>query len=77
MSEVLCVRIPKRLKEEMEKLRDTVDWRREIVEFIEQRVRYYRRLKALREIEKTLEKHPTIPRGSAARGIREDRDGSD
>ena len=74
MSEVLSLRIPRRLKEEMEKLRGIVDWRREIIELLEQRVRYYRRLQALREIEEILERHPVLPRGSAARSVREDRD---
>lgn len=74
MSEVLSIRIPRRLKEEMEELRDIVDWRREILGFLEERVRYYRRLRALREAEEVLSRHPVLPRGAGWRSVREDRD---
>ncbi len=74
MSVVLSIRIPRRLKEEMDRLKDYVDWRREITGFIEERIRYYKRQLVLREIHGILEKHPTLPRGSAVRSVREDRD---
>jgi hypothetical protein len=45
MSTVYSFRIPRRLKEEMDKLRDVVDWRKEIVAFIEERVKMYKRQK--------------------------------
>jgi hypothetical protein len=73
MSVVFSVRIPRKLKEEMEKLKD-VDWRSEIVAFIEERVRMYKRMKALQEINRMLEELPETPRGMAGRIVREDRD---
>ncbi len=74
MSVVLSIRIPKKLKEEMDELKDLVDWPKEIREFLEKRVQRYRRMKVLREIDKELEKLPPTPRGLAARLVREDRE---
>ena len=74
MSVVFSIRIPRKLKEEMEKLKDLVDWRSEIVAFIEERVRMYKRMKALQEINRMLEELPETPRGLAERVVREDRD---
>jgi hypothetical protein len=51
-----------------------VDWKREIVGFLWERVKYYEKLRALREIEKILSKHPELPRGTASKLVREDRD---
>jgi len=53
-----------------------VDWRSEVIAFIEERVRTYRRLKALRRVDEVLEKLPETPRGLASRLVREDRDSS-
>ena len=74
MSEVLSIRIPKRLKRELEELRGVVDWRKEIIEFLEKRVEMYRRARFFEEAHRILEKHPTIPEGYATRSVREDRD---
>ncbi len=74
MSEVLSIRIPKSLKREIERLKDLVNWKEEIIMFLKERVDYYSRLKALMEIHKVLETHPVLPRGSAVRSVREDRD---
>ncbi len=74
MSEVLSIRVPRELKRRMMALKGLVDWRREIIEFLEERVRYYERLLALREAEELLRGHPILPRGTAVRMVREDRD---
>ncbi|BES81746.1 hypothetical protein PABY_13130 [Pyrodictium abyssi] len=76
VSEVLSIRVPRELKKRLEALKDTVDWRSEIVRFLEERVEYYERLKAIREIEEMMKNHPELPRGFAARSVREDRDSS-
>ena len=49
-----------------------MDWRSEIVRFLEERVEYYERLKAIREIEEMMKNHPELPRGFAAGSVRED-----
>lgn len=72
MSAVLSIRIPKSLKERMRKL--DVDWRAEIVAFLEQRVRYYEKLKALQEVREILRRHAEVEEGTAAVFVREDRD---
>lgn len=74
MSTVLSIRVPRRLKEEMDRLRSLVDWREEIVRFLEERVKYYKRRLVLEEIRRELERHPLLPRGAAVRSVREDRD---
>jgi cell fate (sporulation/competence/biofilm development) regulator YlbF (YheA/YmcA/DUF963 family) len=74
MSVVFSIRIPRKLKEEMEELKDLIDWRSEIIAFIEERVRMYKRMKALQEITRMLEELPETPRGTAGRIVREDRD---
>ncbi len=43
LSTVLSIRIPRRLKEEMDKLKDKVNWKKEIIRFIEERINYYKR----------------------------------
>jgi len=74
VSEVLSIRVPRELKRRLEALRDMVDWRSEIVKFLEERVEYYEKLKAIREIEELMKSHPELPRGLAAGSVREDRD---
>jgi len=71
---VLSIRIPKKLKEEMDKLKDVVDWSSEIRAFIEEKVRTYKRIKVLEEVDRILEQLPETPRGLADRLVREDRE---
>ncbi|RLF17677.1 MAG: CopG family transcriptional regulator [Thermoprotei archaeon] len=73
MSEVLSIRIPRELKRRIDKLKGFVDWKNEIIRFLEDRVRYYERVKIIKEVHKLLEAHPTFPRGSVVKAVREDR----
>jgi len=74
LSEVLSIRIPRELKKRIDKLKSFVDWKKEIIKFLEDRVRYYERMKIVKEIHKLLETHPTFPKGSVVKAVREDRD---
>lgn len=74
MSEVLSIRIPRRLKREIEELKDIMNLKEEIIEFLEKRVKMYKKMKILKEAHKILEKHPIIPAGTAVKIVREDRD---
>jgi len=74
MSAVLSIRIPKKLKEEMDKLKDIVDWPKEIRAFIEKKIRVYKRIKVLNEIDRLLEELPPTPKGLATKLVREDRE---
>jgi len=74
LSTVISVRIPRKLKEKMDKLKDLVNWSEEIRKFLEKRVEELHRRKVLEEIRKVLEKIPESPKGTAAKYVREDRD---
>ena len=74
MSVVISIRLPKKLKEKMDSLRDKVNWSDEIRRFLEKRVMEYHRKKVIEEIHKTIEKFPESKVGTATRYVREDRD---
>lgn len=70
--EVISFRIPKELKE---RIRDVdLNWSEEVRRFIEERMREYKRERALREIDALLKDVPSPERGTASRYVREDRD---
>ncbi|MEN2974969.1 MAG: CopG family transcriptional regulator [Candidatus Caldarchaeales archaeon] len=71
---VVSFRIPRELKEKMDRLRKHVNWSEEIRRFIEQRVNVYERLKAIEELENLILGLPESPRGTASAYVREDRD---
>jgi post-segregation antitoxin (ccd killing protein) len=68
---VLSIRIPKELKERMERYK--IDWKRVITEAIEEKLRQLEAEEALRELDKLNEGIPPAPTPSW-RLIREDRD---
>ena len=74
MSVVISVRVPRRLKEEMDRLSSYVNWSEEIRRFLEERVRELRRKHVLEEARRVIERLPEAPRGTAAGYVREDRD---
>ncbi|MEL9990503.1 MAG: CopG family transcriptional regulator [Thermoproteus sp.] len=76
MSVVISIRVPKRLKEEMDKLRDKVNWSEEIRRYIERVIKEYERMRAVEEVERELAAITPVPKGTAAAYVREDRDSS-
>ena len=74
MSAVISVRIPRKLKEEMDRLRDVVNWSEEIRRFIESRVEEIKRARVLEEVRRVIEELPEVPRGTVVSYVREDRD---
>ena len=74
MSVVISVRVPRRLKEEMDKLSGYVNWSEEIRKFLEERVKELRRKRVLEEARKVIESLPELPPGTATGYVREDRD---
>ncbi len=74
MSEVLSIRIPRELKKKMEELKNFVDWKQEIIKFLEERVKYYEKQRILKEVNEIIERHPRLPKGTAIELVREDRD---
>ncbi len=73
-TEVVSFRIPRELRERMREV--DVNWSEEIRRFIEAKVREHARKRALEEIDSMLEGLPAAERGTAARYVREDREGS-
>lgn len=71
-STVIGVRIPRRLKEELEKL--GIDYAKEIKCFLEKRVREEKAKRLIREINEFMGKIKPIGENLSARMIREDRD---
>ncbi len=74
MSVVISVRIPRKLKEQMDMLREYVNWSEEIRRFLEKRVEEARRMKVLGEVRRVIENLPEVPRGTITSYVREDRD---
>ena len=74
MSVVISFRIPKKLKERMDALRDRVNWSEEVRRFIEERVRVLEQVKAIEELEEVIRSLPKVPRGTTIKYVREDRD---
>lgn len=74
MSVVISVRIPRKLKEEMDKLRDVVNWNEEIRRFLESRVEELRRIEVLKEVRRVIKQLPEVPRGTVTSYLRKDRD---
>jgi len=74
MSVVISVRIPRKLKEEMDALRKYVNWSEEIRRFLEKRVKEARKIIVLKEVRNVIEKLPEVPRGTITSYVREDRD---
>jgi len=73
MQEVLSIRIPKELKEKMRKY--NVDWKRVVIESIEEKIKQLETEKLLKEIEEMNEKLE-VSKIPAWKLIREDRDAS-
>ncbi len=72
MSVVIGVRIPKKLKEELERL--GIDYANEVREFLEKRVREEKARRLLQKIEEFRKGIQIIERNLAAELIREDRE---
>jgi len=71
---VVSVRVPRELKEKMQKYRDKINWSEEIRRFIENKILEAERENTLSRLEELIKQLPTVPRGTAARYVREDRD---
>jgi predicted transcriptional regulator len=60
---VVCIRIPRELKERMDRLRDVISWSEEI----------RKQERALREFEEIIRTIPKLPPEEAVKLVREDR----
>jgi hypothetical protein len=73
---VVSVKVSPRVKKEMERLKDEVEWPSEIRKFIEDRLERARREESIRRVNQVLRTMPEVQRGTAAKLVRESRDGS-
>jgi hypothetical protein len=71
---VVSVKVEEEMKRGMEKFRDEIDWPDEIRTFIGGKIAQAQREASLKAIESMFEGVPTLPRGTAGRLVREDRD---
>jgi hypothetical protein len=71
---VVSVKVPRQVKEEMEKTKDSVKWADEIRSFIIGKLKEERRRKGIEEAEKVLSGIRVLPAKTAAQLVREDRD---
>ncbi|RLF04931.1 MAG: CopG family transcriptional regulator [Thermoprotei archaeon] len=74
MSLTISFRIPRELKRKMDSLRGKVNWSEELRKFLEQKIRELEQDEAIEELEALIKRIPTIPEGTAAKYVREDRD---
>lgn len=71
---VVSVKVPPQLFEEVRRSKDEIDWPEEIRTFIQKRAQRWRAEKALSRLERKMASYPALPRGTAAKLIREERD---
>lgn len=71
---VVSVKVPPRVKEDMQKLKDSVQWSEEIRNFIIDKLEEEKRKEGIRKAEEVLGKVRRLPRGSTVGLVREDRD---
>ncbi len=71
-SAVMSVRIPPELKREMKKY--NINWSEEIRAFIRKRIEEEEKKQALQEVIELVESLPGVPKGTAKKLVREDRD---
>jgi len=71
-SAVVSVRVPPELRREMKKY--DINWSEEIREFIKKRIEEEEKKRALQEVIEIVESLPGVPKGTAKKLVREDRD---
>ncbi len=73
LSVVISIRVPKELKEKMDRFRN-VNWSEEIRRFIEEKIAQYEAEELLEKIREHLKDVPELPRGTVTRWLRSDRE---
>ncbi len=74
MSVVVSVKVPRKVKEEMDKMKSSVNWPEEIRNYILDKLEREKRIENTSKVEEMLQGIRRLPKGSTARLIREDRD---
>ena len=71
---VVRVKVSPKVKREMKELKENVEWPSEIRKFIENRLEQAKREESIRKAERILKDMRQVPRGTAAKLVRESRD---
>ena len=71
---VFSIRIPPKIKNEMDKLKGEINWSKEIREFIKSKIEEHKKRKVLQEAIAYIQTLPEAPKGTAQKLVREDRD---
>ena len=71
---VVSVKVPPKVKQDMQRMKDTVKWSEEIRNFILEKLEEERRRKNIQNAEEVLRKVRKLPKGSSVEFVREDRD---
>ena len=74
MGKVISIRVPEGLKREMDRLRNKVNWSKEIREFIKRRIEEYKKREIVNELIEYIKTLPEAPKGVAQELVRESRD---
>ena len=74
MGSIISIRVPPELKREIDRLRDEINWSKEIREFIKKKIEEHKKRKVIREVVRYIEKLPEAPKGSIQKLMRGDRD---
>jgi hypothetical protein len=71
---IVSINVSPKTKKEMKQVSRKVEWPSEIRLFIEKRLERAKREEGLERVEQILKKMPSVPKGTAAKLVREDRD---
>ena len=71
---VVSVKVPPKVKQDMQRVKDSVKWPEEIRNFILEKLEEERRKENIENAEEVLRKVRRLPKGSSAKFVREDRD---
>ena len=74
MSSVVSFKVPREVKEKMRKLSGRVNWSKELREFVIKRVLEEEKKISLEEAFRLIKETSSVPKGTAAKLVREDRD---
>lgn len=70
----MSFKIPEELKKKMKKYKDQVEWSKELREYVKRKIKEIESKNRLEEVHHILEKTSSVPKGTAQKTVREDRD---
>jgi len=75
LGKIVGVKVPSKLKERMDRLKDRINWAEEIRHFIEEKVKELEAKENIQKVVKVIQQTKSVPKGFAIRSVREDREG--